>query len=96
MPESTLPLSNVRDLRSAEGASGRPFASLLVLRKLTVRTAANGNPFLGVELGDKTGSLSCTVFSESPAFDALKGAGGARSCGSRAGRKPTRGGSPQS
>ena len=48
MPESTLPLSNVRDLRSAEGASGRPFASLLVLRKLTVRTAANGNPFLGV------------------------------------------------
>jgi 3'-5' exoribonuclease len=75
MPESTLPLSNVRDLRSAEGASGRPFASLLVLRKLTVRTAANGNPFLGVELGDKTGSLSCTVFSESPAFDALKGAG---------------------
>jgi len=74
MPESTPALSSVRDLRSGEGASARPFASLLVLRKRTVRTASNGNPYLGVELGDKTGSVGCTVFSDSPAYEALKDA----------------------
>jgi 3'-5' exoribonuclease len=74
MAEASPALSSVRDLRSAEGASSRPFASLLVLRKRTTRTASNGNPFLGVELGDKTGSVSCTVFSDSPAYEALKDA----------------------
>lgn len=74
MAEPPPSLSSVRDLRSAEGGSARPFASLLVLRKRTTRTASNGNPFLGVELGDKTGSVSCTVFSDSPAYEALKDA----------------------
>jgi 3'-5' exoribonuclease len=47
---------------------------VLVLRKVTAKTAANGNPFLSVELGDRTGSFSCTVFSDSPVFEAIRGA----------------------
>jgi 3'-5' exoribonuclease len=64
--------SSVRELKSAE--SGRPFASVLVVRKVTGKTAANGNPFLSVEFGDRTGSFSCTVFNDSPVFESLRGA----------------------
>ena len=70
MPESPA-LSSVRDLK-ADSMSGRPFASMLVLRKLSNKTAANGNPYLGVELGDRTGSFNTTVFNDSPAFEAVR------------------------
>ena len=73
MPDSPC-ASSVRDLKAADGAPGRPFSSLLVLRKLITKTAANGNPYLTVELGDRTGSFNCTVFSDSPVFDVLKAA----------------------
>src|SRR2546423_14306339 len=66
----------VRELKALDAAAhGRPFASLLVLKKLAAKTAANGNPFFSLELGDRTGSFSCTVFSDSPVFEALKAAG---------------------
>ncbi|MGD1031704.1 MAG: HD domain-containing protein [Opitutaceae bacterium] len=65
--------SSVRELKAASAAAGRPFLALLVVRRVAPKTAANGNPFLNVELGDRTGSFSCNVFSDSPAFDALKG-----------------------
>ncbi|MGD1032758.1 MAG: HD domain-containing protein, partial [Opitutaceae bacterium] len=65
--------SSVRELKAAPAAAGRPFLSLLVVRRIAAKTAANGNPFLNVELGDRTGSFSCNVFSDSPAFDVLKG-----------------------
>jgi 3'-5' exoribonuclease len=71
MADSPTPLLTVKDLKS-DGASGRAFASMLVLRKLSTKTAANGNPYLGIELGDRTGSFSCTVFSDSPAFEAVR------------------------
>ncbi len=71
MPDSSPPLSTVRDLKS-DGSSGRAFSSMLVLRKLSTKTAANGNPYLGIELGDRTGSFNCTVFSDSPAFEAVR------------------------
>jgi 3'-5' exoribonuclease len=56
-------------------AHGRPFASLLVVKKLASKTASNGNNFFSLELGDRTGSFSCTVFNDSPVFEALKSAG---------------------
>jgi 3'-5' exoribonuclease len=68
-----VPLT-VRDLKSSDTPSGRAFASVLVLRKSSVKTAANGNPYLSAELGDRTGSFTCTVFSDSPAFEAVRGA----------------------
>jgi len=72
MPDSPA-LSTVRDLK-VDGSSGRAFAAMLVLRKLATKTAANGNPYLGLELGDRTGSFNCTVFSDSPVFEAVRSA----------------------
>lgn len=70
------PLVIVRELKALDaGAHGRPFASLLVLKKLAAKTASNGNPFFSLELGDRTGSFTCTVFGDSPVFEALKAAG---------------------
>jgi 3'-5' exoribonuclease len=66
----------VRDLKALDGAShGRSFASLLVVKKLAPKTASNGNTFYSLELGDRTGSFTCTVFNDSPVFEALKAAG---------------------
>ncbi len=66
----------VRELKAFDAAAtGRPFASLLVVKKLAAKTASNGNPFFSLELGDRTGSFSCTVFGDSPVFEALKAAG---------------------
>jgi len=75
MPDPSPALPTVRDLKSAEAAPGRAFATVLVIRKLTVKTAANGNPYLAVELGDRTGTFTCTVFSDGPAFEAVRAAG---------------------
>jgi len=69
-------LSCIRELKAFGAAAGaRPFASLLVVKKLTAKTASNGNTFFGVELGDRTGSCNCTIFSDSPVFEILKQAG---------------------
>ena len=73
MPEAPS-LSSVRDLKAPETGTGRAFASVLVVRKLTTKTASNGNPYLSAEFGDRTGTFSCTVFSDSPVFDVLKAA----------------------
>ena len=71
-----LSLLIVRDLKALDpGHHGRPFASLLVVKKLAAKTASNGNAFFSLELGDRTGSFSCTVFNDSPVFEALKLAG---------------------
>src|SRR6185436_1825141 len=35
----------------------------------------NGNTFFSLELGDRTGSFTCTVFNDSPVFEALRTAG---------------------
>lgn len=70
-----LPLNSVRELKAFEEASGQPFASVLVVKKLQVKTASNGNPFLSLEFGDRTGSFSCTLFSDGTVFDTVKNAG---------------------
>ncbi len=66
----------VRELKAMEpGSHGRAFSSLLVLKKLASKTASNGNAFYSVELGDRSGSFNCTIFNDSPCFEALKAAG---------------------
>ena len=66
----------VRDLKALDAAHhGRAFTSLLVVKKLAAKTAANGNAFFSLELGDRTGSFTCTVFNDSPVFEALRNAG---------------------
>ncbi|AKC82678.1 phosphohydrolase [Verrucomicrobia bacterium IMCC26134] len=69
------PLLSVRELKSPELHPGAPFAAVLVVKKLQIKTAANGNPFLSLELGDRSGSFSCTVFGDSPLCEPLKAAG---------------------
>ncbi len=75
MAEASPALQSVRDLKAPDGAPNRAFTSILVLRKVTLKTASNGNPFLSVELGDRTGSFTCTVFSDGPAFESVRSAG---------------------
>lgn len=76
MADESLPLSTVRELKAHDtAANGRPFASLLVVKKLAAKTASNGNPFYSVDLGDRTGSFGCTVFGDSAVFETLKAAG---------------------
>ena len=70
-----LPLLSVRELKALVNASGRPFASVLVVKKLTTKNASNGNPFLTLDLGDRTGSFGCTLFSDGAVFDTVKAAG---------------------
>lgn len=66
----------VRELKALDAASnGRPFSSLLVVKKLASKTASNGNTFYSLELGDRTGSFTCTVFNDSPVYESLKLAG---------------------
>ena len=75
MPDSPM-LSTVRDLKApGTDGNGRPFASLLVVKKLATKTAANGNAFLSAELGDRHGSFGCTIFGDSPVFEVFKAAG---------------------
>ena len=75
MAESA-PLLSVGELKALDAsASGRPFTSLLVVKKLAAKTASNGNPFYGAEFGDRTGTFTCTVFGDSPVFETLKEAG---------------------
>ncbi len=69
-------LSSVRDLKTlGPEVTGRAFAAMLVVKKLVPKTASNGNPFLSLELGDRTGSFGCTVFNDNPAFETLKAEG---------------------
>jgi 3'-5' exoribonuclease len=75
MADSAPPLLTVRELKSPDLHAGAPFASVLVVKKLQIKTAANGNAFLSLELGDRGGSFSCTVFGDSPFFDLIKNAG---------------------
>lgn len=70
MSDHPTPLT-VRDVKTLP--SGDTFSSVLLLRRLTTKTAKNGNPFLSVELGDKTGSFSLNVFGDSAAYELFAG-----------------------
>ncbi len=74
MPEDTT-LSTVRDLKALADSPGHPFTSVLVVKKLTVKTAANGNPYLTLELGDRTGTFYATLFNDHPSHDTLRESG---------------------
>ena len=68
MADLPSPLS-VREIKSLPRDGGDTFASVLLVRRISSKTAKNGNPFLVVELGDKTGSINTNVFGDSPSFE---------------------------
>jgi 3'-5' exoribonuclease len=62
-------LRSVREIKALDRNGADTFASVLLVRRVTAKTAKNGNAFLSVELGDKTGSFSVNVWGDSPAFE---------------------------
>ncbi len=68
MPDPT-PLMTVRALKALEQITGRAFVSVLLVRKVTTKTSKNDNPYLSVELGDRTGAFTFTCFSDGPLFE---------------------------
>ena len=71
MADISTPLA-VREATPLDPKGGDQFTSVLLGRRITAKTAKNGHPFLSVELGDKTGSFSITVFNDAPHFDLFK------------------------
>ncbi len=69
MPDESLP--TVSDLKSMGG--GLSFTAVLLVRKATTKTASNGNPFLSLEFGDRTGSFNANLWSDHPQYDLLAG-----------------------
>ncbi|MBA3849988.1 MAG: phosphohydrolase [Opitutus sp.] len=65
-PQSLL---SVREIKALDKNGADTFASVLLVRRVTAKTAKNGNPFLTVELGDKTGSFAQNVFGDSAAYE---------------------------
>jgi 3'-5' exoribonuclease len=54
-------------------SAGTAFTGSYILRKCATKTARNGSPFLSIELGDRTGAFSSTIFSDSAIFETLTG-----------------------
>ncbi len=74
MPDDS-PLLSVRDLKALDQVSGKPFAAVLVIKKLVTKVASNGNPFISLELGDCGGSFGCTLFNDNPISETVRQAG---------------------
>ena len=62
----------VQELKQLDPAIAAPFRSIFILRRKTVKTAKNGNPFLSVELGDAGGSFTANAFGDSAVFSSLE------------------------
>ncbi len=68
MADLSTPLS-VRQIKGLPRDGGDTFASVLLVKRVNAKTAKNGNPFLTVDLADKTGNFGLNVFSDSPAYE---------------------------
>ena len=62
----------VQEIKGYDVNIAAPFRSILILRRKTVKTAKNGNPFLSIELGDSGGSFNANCFGDSDVFKALE------------------------
>ncbi|MEI6106776.1 MAG: HD domain-containing protein [Opitutae bacterium] len=71
MADISTPLT-VRAIKALDRASGDIFTAVLLVKRLTERPTKTGNPFLMVELGDKTGTFNCNCFSDNPSFEFFK------------------------
>jgi 3'-5' exoribonuclease len=68
MADLSTPLT-VRQIKALPRDGGDTFASVLLVKRVNSKTAKNGNPFLTVDLADKTGNFGLNVFGDSPAFE---------------------------
>ena len=70
MADLSSPYS-VRQIKALPREGSDTFTGVMLVKRVSGKVAKNGNPFLNVELGDKTGSFSLNVFSDSPAYDII-------------------------
>lgn len=63
---------NISELKSSDRHPGEKFSAVFLIRKISVRTARNNNPFLQVEFGDRTGSFNHVCFNDNAAYEALQ------------------------
>ncbi len=66
MPDSDSKSLTVTDLQRSDRKHSAAFEAVLLFRKSAVKRARNGNEFLTVELGDKTGHFQFVCFSDNP------------------------------
>lgn len=66
------PLTKVDQLKAIDPKKSVGFAALLLVKKVSERTAKNGSPFLTVDLGDKTGNFGIVIFGDTPYFPFFK------------------------
>lgn len=71
MPEE-LAYPSVQQLKGFDPQPGRGFHGLYLLRRANVKTASNGNTYLALEFGDRTGSFSANLFGDHPQFELIK------------------------
>ncbi|HYC71471.1 MAG TPA: HD domain-containing protein [Opitutaceae bacterium] len=67
MADLSTPLT-VRQIKALERGGGDTFCCIVLLRRVQTRTSKNGNTFLNIELGDKTGSFNANIFSDGQPF----------------------------
>lgn len=61
----------VQEVKGIDANLAAPFRCILVLLKKAPKVAKNGNPFLNLEFGDRSGRFNANCFSDSEVFDAL-------------------------
>ena len=66
MPVSETKSLTVAKLQNSDRSESVAFEVVLLFRKSTVKRARNGNEFLTVELGDRTGNFQFVCFSDNP------------------------------
>jgi 3'-5' exoribonuclease len=61
----------VQEIKAIDANLAAPFRCILILFKKASKVAKNGNPFLSLELGDRSGRFSANCFSDSGVFKTL-------------------------
>ena len=62
----------VQEVKGIDASLSAPFRCVLVLYKKASKVAKNGNPFINLEFGDRSGRFNANCFSDSEVFNALK------------------------
>lgn len=65
--ENRATISTIRTL-----PKGNIFRGIFILKKIEQRTAKNGAPFYSLDFGDRTGTFSCTIFSDNSAAGTIR------------------------
>ncbi len=61
----------VQEIKAIDASLAAPFRAMLILLKKAAKVAKNGNPFLNLEFGDRSGRFSANCFCDSEVFKTL-------------------------